>query len=34
MSFYPRNLKNLILQDELENLSAISDIKVEDLTGE
>lgn len=33
VEFYPRGLKNLTLIDELENLSVISDIKIEDLTG-
>ena len=33
VEFYPRGLKNLALIDELENLSVISDIKIEDLTG-
>ncbi|EGR33979.1 splicing factor subunit 130kda, putative [Ichthyophthirius multifiliis] len=32
--FIPRKLKNLQQVDQLENLSAISDIKVSDLTGE
>ncbi len=33
VEFYPRGLKNLALIDELENLSVISDMKIEDLTG-
>ena len=33
VEFYPRTLKNLTLSDELDNLSAISDLKIEDLTG-
>ena len=34
VEFIPRSLKNLTLMDELENLSAISDMKIEDLTCE
>ena len=34
IEFFPRPLQNLTLIDELENLSAISDMKIEDLTGE
>ena len=30
----PRNLTNLALIDEIDNMSCITDIKVEDLTGE
>ena len=33
-SFAPRPLKNLALVDEISNLSCITDIKVDDLTGE
>ena len=32
--FVPRKLRNLELADELENLSCITDMKIEDLTGE
>lgn len=34
VEFFPRALTNLTLMDELENLSVISDTKIEDLTGE
>lgn len=34
VEFYPRPLKNFSLLEELDNLSTISDLKIEDLTGE
>ena len=34
VTFLPRNLKNLQLIDELDSLSCITDMKVDDLTGE
>lgn len=34
VSFVPRALRNLVVLDELDNLSCITDMKVDDLTGE
>ncbi len=34
VEFYPRELKHLQLNHELDNLACITDMKIEDLTGE